>query len=129
MTAKMLQQFNLPQSPFGQYLFTEDIGDLLDRYSLASLIIGSSAVYTYTYTYIEHRQRSAMLPLLTLACPPGGLGGGLGNWESGNGELGIGEWGRAVGGKAVMDEKAPPTKRFHKHLDQAPWSHYTAHRR
>lgn len=44
MTPKMLQQFDLAQSPFCQYLFAEDIRDLLDRYPFAGLIIGSSAI-------------------------------------------------------------------------------------
>ena len=57
MTPKMLQQFDLAQSPFCQYLFAEDIRDLLDRYPFASLIIGSSAISYQSDGYTDTGER------------------------------------------------------------------------
>lgn len=44
VASKMLQELDLSQGPLGQDLLAKDIGDLLDRYSLACLIIRSRAV-------------------------------------------------------------------------------------
>ena len=44
VTSEMLQEFNLSQRSFGQNLLAEHIGYLLDRHSIASLIIRSRAI-------------------------------------------------------------------------------------
>lgn len=40
MTAKVLEQLNFSQSPLGQDLLAEDIGDLLDGYTFPCLGVG-----------------------------------------------------------------------------------------
>ena len=44
VTTKMLQQFDLSQSPLRKDLFTEDVGNFFDGYSFPRVIIRSSAV-------------------------------------------------------------------------------------
>ncbi len=44
VASKMLQELDLSQGPLGQDLLAKDIGDLLNRYSLACLIVGGRAV-------------------------------------------------------------------------------------
>lgn len=42
MSPEMLQELDFSQRPLCQYLFTEDIGDLLDRNALACLVVRRS---------------------------------------------------------------------------------------
>lgn len=44
VASKMLQELDLSQGPLGQDLLAKDIGDLLDGYPLACLIVRSRAV-------------------------------------------------------------------------------------
>lgn len=46
VSSEVLQQLDLAQGALGEDLFAEDIGDLLDGYALAGLVVGSSAVDT-----------------------------------------------------------------------------------
>lgn len=50
MTSEVLQQLDLPERPLGEDLLAEDIGDLLDRYTLAVGLVGRSTA--------QDRQRS-----------------------------------------------------------------------
>ena len=42
--SEVLQQLDLAQGALGENLFAEDIGDLLDGYTLARLVVGGGAV-------------------------------------------------------------------------------------
>ena len=42
--SEVLQQLDLAQSTLSKDLFAEDIGELLDGYALAGLVVGGSAV-------------------------------------------------------------------------------------
>jgi len=44
VASKMLQELDLSQGPLGQDLLAEDIGNLLDCYSLACLVVRSRAI-------------------------------------------------------------------------------------
>lgn len=46
MAAEMLEQLDLPQSPLGQDLLAEHIGDLLDGDTFAGLGVGRSTVHS-----------------------------------------------------------------------------------